>query len=98
MDALSEYVTLRHRPRSRWGLACQGNATPAPPQGPRPPPLTVPVAGNDMAVPVASLAACLEVPADESIGRKSARNCKRSSTVRSNAPLARLCECGMAGC
>ena len=57
--------------------------------------LAVPVAGNGMSATAVSPAAWLEAPTDESFGQKSTRDRQTPSTVRSNAPLARLCECGI---
>ena len=56
----------------------------------------VPVAGNGMSVTAVSPAAWLEAPTDESPGQKSTRSRQTSPTVRSNAQLARPCECGIA--
>ena len=86
MDPLSLHVPRRRRPRPQLGLACQGNATPASRRS-RLPLLAVPFAVNDMSITAVSLAAWLEAPT---------RNRQRPSIVRSNAPLARLCECGIA--
>ena len=71
---------------------CRSCVTPGIP-APLPP---VPVAGNGMSVTAVSPAAWLEAPTDESPGQKSTRSRQMSPSVRSNAPLARLCECGIA--
>ena len=96
MDPLSEPVPLRRLPWTRLDLACRRDSTPASPQKSRPPFLTVPFAGDDMPVAAVLPAAWLEEPSDESIGQQSTRNRKTPSIVRTNAPLARLCECGIA--
>ena len=73
---------------------CRSRVTP----GILAPLLAVSGAGNGMSVPPASPAAWQDARANESISQQSARNRKTPSTVRSNtnAPLARLCECGIA--
>ena len=53
------------------------------------------VAGNGMSVTAVSLAAWLEAPAT-SPSASNRRNRQTLSTVRSKAPPARLCECGIA--
>ena len=53
------------------------------------------VAGNGMSVTAVSPAAWLEAPAT-SPSASNRRNCQAPSTVRSKAPPARLCECGIA--
>ncbi len=58
--------------------------------------LEVFVAGNGMSVTAVSPAAWLEALANESICQQSACNRQTPSSVRSNAPIARLCECGIA--
>ena len=71
---------------------CHSCVTPGTPA----PLLAVSVAGNGMSATAVSPAAWLEAPTDESLGQKSTRDRQTPSTVRSNAPLARLCECGIA--
>ena len=82
MDPLSERSPFARRPRSRLDLACRRNPTPASPQESRPPPLTLPIAGDDMSVSAVSLAAWLEALAGESIAQKFPGNRCRLATVR----------------
>ena len=71
---------------------CRSCVTPGIPA----PLLAVSVAGNGISVTAVSRAAWLEAPTDGSPGQESPRNGQTPSTFRSNAPLARLCECGIA--
>ncbi len=58
--------------------------------------LAVSVAGNGMSVTAVSPAAWLETATGKSVGQKSPQTRQTRSTVRSKAPLARPCECGIA--